>query len=152
MKRLPIANGQWPINGSSAGRRFTGGRHAGSQGVGFSEQGGQFLSGDDFGFNQQFEPQCRLVGFFLNGADFRNEFRPASCAARGTIIRGHRSSTSHNLFGNDACCVVIPGNGAGQFDDAQGKGLGAGFQLGWAHVAKLQTQSATSNRQSAITK
>jgi hypothetical protein len=150
MKILPIADCRLPINGSFAGRRLARGRHDGSQGIGFFEQGGQFLCGYDFGFYQQFEPQGGFVGFFFDRADFGDEFRPAPRAARRTIIRGHRGSAANDLFGNDPAGIVIFGNSTGQFDNPQRKSFGAGFQFNWVHNLKLQIQSAIGNRQSAI--
>jgi len=150
MKRLPIAGCRLPINGSFAGRRLARGRHDGSQGIGFFEQGGQFLYGYDFRFNQQFEPQCRFVGFFFDRAGFGDEFRATPSATRRAIIRRHRSPTANNLFGNDTSRIVIFRNRAGQFNDSQRKSFSSGFQFGWVHSPKLQIQSAIANRKLAI--
>jgi len=150
MKILPIADCRLPINGSFAGCRLARGCHDGNQAVGFFEQGGQLLCGYDFGLNQQFEPQCRFVGFFFNRTDFGDEFRPASRATRRAIIRGHRDSAANDLLGNDPAGIVNFWNRAGQFDDSQRKGLGTSFEFNWVHGVKLQIQSAIGNRQSAI--
>jgi len=152
MRILPIADCRLPINGSFAGRRLARGRHDGSQGAGFFEQGGQFLCGHDFGFNQQFEPQGGLVGFFFDRANFGDEFRPAPRATRRAIIRGHRSPAPNDLFGDDTARIVIFWNRTGQFDDPQSKGFGPSLQFNWIHGVKLQIQSAIGNRQSAITR
>ena len=150
MKTLPIADCRLPINSSFAGRRLAGGRHDGSQGVGFFQQCRQFFCRHDARLNQQFEPQGSFVRFFLDRANFGNEFRPAPRAARRAIIRSHRSSATNDLLGNDAASIVILGNRTSQFDDPQGKRFGPGFQLDWVHLPKLQIQSVIGNRQSAM--
>ena len=149
---LPIADCRLPITESFAGRGFAGGCHDGCQFVGFRKQGGKFFSRHDAGFNQQFEPQRRLVGFFLDGSDFGDEFSRTAGTATGAIVRGHGSSTPQNLLGNDPACVVIFGNLPAHLDDSQRKGFGAGFQFDRVHAANVQTQSAIGNRQSAIRK
>jgi len=150
VKQLPIADCRLPINGLFAGRCLARGRHDSRQGIGLFEQGGQFFCGYDFGFDQQFEPQCRFVGFFFDRADFRNEFRTATSATRCAVIRCHRSPAANDLFGNDTSSIVIFGNRSGQFDDSQSKGFGSGFQFGGVHSPKLQIQLAIGNWQSAI--
>jgi hypothetical protein len=44
------------------------------------------------------------------------------------------------------------GNCPAHFYNSQGKRFGSGFQFGWVHALKLQTQSAIGNRQSAISR
>jgi hypothetical protein len=152
MNELPIADCRLPINGSFGGRRFARGRHDGCQGVGFLQQDRQFFCRHQAGLNQQLKPQGRFIGFFFNRAYFGDELRPAPCPARCAIIRGYRSSTTNNLFGNHTAGIVIFGNGTGQFDDSQRKSFGPSFEFDWVHDVKLQIQSAIGNRQSAITR
>ena len=150
MMRFSIFDFRLPISGSLTGRCLARGRHDRSQSAGFFQLGGQFLCGYDFGFNQQFEPQCCLVSFFFDHADFGGEFRAATSAARRTIVRRHRSPTANDLSGNDTSSMVIFRNRASQLDDSQGKSFGSGFQFGWIHPPKLQIQSTIANRKSAI--
>ena len=152
MKRLPIADCRLPIKKSFAGSGFARCGHDGGEFVGFVEQRGQFLCGHDAGFGEQFEPQGGFVGFFLDGADFGNKLRLAARAAAGAVVRRHGSSAPQYLLRNHPASVVVFGNCPAHFDDAQGKGFGACFQFNRIHAEKLQTQSAISNRQSAITR
>ena len=152
MKRLPIADCRLPIRASFARRGLARRGHDGGQFIGFFEQGGQLFCGHDARFGKQFKPKGGFIGFFLDGADFGNEFRLAPRTATGAVIGRHRGSAPQNLFGNDAASVIAFGNCPAHFDDAQGKGLGSGFQFDRVHATKLQTQSAIGNRQSAISK
>jgi hypothetical protein len=150
MKRLPIVDCRLPITGSFAGRSFARGGHDGGEFVGFFEQRGQLFCGHDAGFSKQFEPQRSFVGFFFHGADFGNKFRLTPRPTTGAAIRRRGSSTSQNLFGNNAPSIVVLWNCPAHLDDPQGKRFGSGFQFGRVHLPKLQTQSAIGNRQSAI--
>jgi hypothetical protein len=142
MNGLPIADCRLPINGSFAGRSFARGRHDGSKVVGFLQKRRQLARRHYARFDEQFEPQSRLVGFFFNRANFGYKFRPAPSTATGAIVRGHRSAAANDLFGDDTSGLVVFWNSPGQFDDSQGKRFGARFQFGWIHAPKLQTQSA----------
>ena len=149
-KQLPVAGCRLPIGKSLSGRGFARCRHDRGEGAGFLQERRQFSRGHCPGFDEQFEPQCGFVGFFLNDSDFGDEFGVAAGAATGAIIRRHRSATANDLFGDDASGIVIFWNHLRQFNDSQGKRFGARFQFGWIHGAKLQTQSATGSRQPAI--
>lgn len=150
MKKLPMADGRWPIKNLFAGCGFARSGHDGGQFVGFVEQVGQFARGHGAGFNQQFEPQRGFVGFFFDGSHLGDEFRLAARTATGAIIGGDGSSTADNLFGDDTRGLVVFWNRLGQFDDSQSKSFRAGFEFNRSHGVKLQTQSAIGNRQSSI--
>jgi len=147
---LPIADCRLPITESFAGRGLARRGHDGGQFIGFIEQRGQFFCGHDARFSKQLEPESGFVGFFLDGADFGNEFRLAARAATGTVISCYRSAAADNLSGNSPASIVGFRNGTGELDDSQRKSFRASLEFGWVHGANLQTQSAIGNRQSAI--
>ncbi len=148
--RLPIADCRLPIRKSFSRRCFTRVSHYGSKLVGFSQKRGKLALGHDPGLDKQFEPQCRLVGFFFDRPNLGDEFGVATCATTRTVISRHGGSTPHNLLGNHAPSIVVFWNRPQQFDDPQSKGFGTSFQFSWIHGSKLQTQSAIGNRQSAM--
>jgi len=152
MKQLPIADCRLLIAKSLSRRSFARGDHDSGECVGFVEQRRQLLCRHGAGFDEQFQPQRSFVGFLLNGSNFGNEFSLTAGAATGAVICRHRGAAADDLFGDGASGVVRFGNGARQFDDSQCEGFCAGFEFGRIHGANLQTQSATGNWQSAITR
>ena len=149
-KRLPIADCRLPIGELFPRGRLSRRRHDCRKLVRFSQNCGEFSLRHRAGLDEQFEPQCRLVCFFLNRPDLGDEFSLTARSTTGAVVRSHRSSASHDLLGNSASCVVALWNCPRQFDDSQGEGFGTGFQLGWIHSAKLSSQSAIGNLQSAM--
>jgi hypothetical protein len=152
MKTLPIAGCRLPIEALFAGRSFTRRRHDGGEFICFNKERGQSFCGQDVGLNQQFEPQAGFARFFFDIADLGDEFCLTSRPATGAAIRRHGSAAADNLFGEGACRVIVFGNRPGQFNDSQGNGVSARFQFSRVHGMKLQTQSATGNRQPAISR
>ena len=152
MKELPIADCRLPIAELFAGCRFTRGGHNGGEFAGFFQERGQFGFRHGAGLDEQFQPETRLIGLFLDGSDFGDELGLAAGAATGAIVGCHGSATADDLFGDDAPGIVGLRNGTREFDDSQGKGFRAGFEFEGIHGANLQTQSAIGNRQSAISK
>jgi len=150
MIRLPIADCRLPITDSFSRRRFARCGHDGGQLVRFIQQCRQFFCRQNARLDQQFQPERGFVGFFLDGADFGDEFGLAAGATTGAVIRRHRSAAANDLFGDGAAGIVGFGNGARQLDDSQRESFRAGFEFGRIHGANLQTQSAIGNRQSAI--
>ncbi|HTY87514.1 MAG TPA: hypothetical protein VMB80_08625 [Candidatus Acidoferrum sp.] len=152
MKKLPMADGRLPINGSFAGRGFARASHDGGQGIGLLRQRRQFFYGHNAGFDRQFQPQRSFVGFLFHCADFGNELRLAARTATGAVICRHGGSTAQNLPGNDAASIIVLGDRPTHFDDSQGESFGAGFQFGWDPIPKLRIQLAMGNRQSALSR
>jgi len=150
MKPLPIAACRLPIAESFSRRRFARSGHYGGQLVGFVQQRGQFFCRQNARLDQQFQPERGFVGFFLDGADFGDEFGLTAGAATGAIICRHRSAAADDLFGDGASGIIGFWNGARQLDDSQRKSFCACLEFGRVHGANLQTQSAIGNRQSAI--
>lgn len=146
--KLPIADCRLPISSACGG--FAQGGHDGGQIVCFLQQRRQFAGGDGSRFGEQFKPEGGFIGFFFDDANFRDEFRFAASSACGPVIRRQGSSAADDLFCNDASHVIGLGNRARQFNDAKRKVFGSLFQFGWVQGAKLSSQSATGNRQSAM--
>ena len=150
--KLPIADCRLPIKESFAGRGFARSGHDGGEFVGFLQQGRQFARRHDAGLDKQFEPERSFISFFLDCPDFGDEFRLTRGTATGAIVGRDRGAAANNLLGDDSSRIVTLWNRAGQFDDAEGKGLGVLLQLDGGHAPNVQTQSAIGDRQSAITK
>jgi hypothetical protein len=150
MKKLPIADCQWPVRKSFSGCGFARCRHDGGEVAGLLQERRQLSGGHGAGFDKQFEPQRGFVGFFPDGSDFGDEFSVAARTSTGAVIRRHRGAAANDLPGNDTSGIVAFWNRPRQLDDSQGKGFGACFQFGWIHGRKLPTQSAIGNRQPAI--
>lgn len=148
--KLPIADCRLPIGESLSRGGLARRCHDCRKLVCFGQKRREFSRRHDVGFDKQFEPQCRLIGFFFDRPNLGDEFGLTARPATGAVVRSHRSSASHDLPGDDASGVVIFWNRPGQLDDTQGKSFGAGFQFSWGHDAKLQTQSAIGNRQSSM--
>ena len=150
--KLPIADCRLPIWESLSRRSLALGRHDCGEFVRFGQKCRQFLCWHDAGLGEQFEPQRSFISLFLDNANLGDKFRLAARAATRAIIRRHGSSTTKNLFCDDASCVVALGNFSAHLDDSQGKCFGSRFHFSWSHGLKLRTQSAIGNRQSAIPK
>ena len=150
--RLPIADCRLPIRESLSRRSLARRSHYGGQLVRFGQKSRTLARRHSFGLDQQFEPKRRLISFFFNRADLGNKFGWAARSATGPIICRYRSrsATANNLLGNRTTSIVILGNGPRQIDDPPGKGFSASLQFGRIHGAKVQTQSAIGNQQSAI--
>ena len=148
--RLPIADCRLPIGKLLSRRSLARGRHDCRKLVRFGQKRGKFSLGHDAGLDEQFEPQRGFISLLLDCSNLGDEFGLTACPATGAVVSRHRSSASHDLPGNDTSRVVTFGNRSRQLNDSQGKSFGAGFQFSWSHDAKLQTQSAIGNRQSAM--
>ena len=148
--RLPIADCRLPIKKSFSCGSFARRCHDGGKLIGFIQKRRKFARRHDARLDEQFEPKRRFISLLLDCSDFGNEFSLTTGTTTGAIVGRHRSSAAQYLLGDDAGRVIVLGNRPGQLDDSQGEGFGSGFQFGWIPAARLQTQSAIGNRQSAI--
>jgi hypothetical protein len=148
--KLPIANCQLPIKESLSCRSFARGHHDGRKLVCLGQKSRKLSGSHRSRFDQQFEPQCRLIRLFFDRADLGDEFSLTTSPATRPVICRHGSAAANDLLGNRPSGIVVLRNGPGQFNDAERKSFSSGLQFGGIHGSKLQTQSAIGNRQSAL--
>jgi hypothetical protein len=148
--RLPIANCQLPIGELFPSGGFSRTGHDRSEFIRFGQKRRKLAGRHDSRFDEQLNPQSTLVRFFFDGSNFGNEFSATSCATTCSIIRSDGCAASQNLATEHAPGFVVFGYRSCHFHNSQGKGLCSDFKFAWVHVAKLRTQSAIGNRQSAI--
>jgi hypothetical protein len=106
--------------------RFTisGGRSRGVEDLGqFDGLGVEILqaeSGKEAGSLGKLDPKGGFVGLFENDGNLVNEIGPRFASKRGSIIRRNRTPAACHLAGNRSS-GRIPGQGTGEFQDADGE-------------------------------